>query len=480
MSRGGDQKSPAIDDDKLVTASVELNQLKCELKEALDRQAATGEILRVISSSPKSAQPVFDTIVRTGLTLFPDATISIALQINDEVQVAAIAGPDPADVEAWRARFPAPVKRNTMHGFVILDGRIVDVPDVAGAPGQFSEGAKNNFLASGYRAVTMMPISMDDAAVGVLAVLRKTTGQLTAEQFALLQTFTDQANIAIDNTRLVNDMRQTNEVLATVSDQLAKYIPPQLYQSIIAGEQRAAIEARRKKLTVFFSDIVGFTEITDQLEAEELTSLLNEYLSEMSQIAQAHDAYFDKFIGDAMMFYFGDPVSGGVREDATACVRMAIEMQRRLARLQAGWREQGLIDRPFQARIGINTGYCTVGNFGSNDRMDYTIIGGEVNLAARLEENADAGGILLSAETYSLVKDWLAVEEREAITVKGYAKPIRTFAVKGIYRDQAGQGRLIHRENEGFSLTLDPARLNPESKAEVVGALRSILSDLEK
>ena len=100
--------------------------------------------------------------------------------------------------------------------------------------------------------------------------------------------------------RLVNEMRQTNDVLANVSGQLAKYIPPQLYQSIIAGEQRAAIESRRKKLTVFFSDIVDFTEITDQLESEELTSLLNEYLSEMSRIAVAHDAYFDKFIGDVI------------------------------------------------------------------------------------------------------------------------------------------------------------------------------------
>jgi len=480
MSEDREQKPSMVGGSGLAGARKQLRQLKIELKEALDRQAATGEILRVISSSPKSAQPVFETIVRTGLTLFPNATISIALQVGDEVQVAAIAGPDPADVEAWRRRFPAPVKPDTMHGFVILEGAIVDVPDVAKPSDQFSEGAKNNFLASGYRAVTMMPISMDDAAVGVLAVLRMTTGHLTSEQFALLQTFTDQANIAIDNTRLVNDMRQTNEVLATVSDQLAKYIPPQLYQLIIAGEQRAAIEARRKKLTVFFSDIVGFTEITDQLEAEELTSLLNEYLSEMSKIAQVHDAYFDKFIGDAMMFYFGDPASKGISEDATACVRMAIEMQRRLARLQAGWREQGLIDRPFEARIGINTGYCTVGNFGSNDRMDYTIIGGEVNLAARLEENADAGGILLSAETYSLVKDWLAVEERDAITMKGYSKPVRTYAVKGIYEDEAGKGRLIHREEEGFSLTIDHARLNPQAKAGVVSALKSVLSELEK
>ena len=130
-------------------------------------------------------------------------------------------------------------------------------------------------------------------------------------------------------------------------------------------------------------------------------------------------------------------------------------MQQRLAELQAGWRGQGLIDRPFQARIGINTGYCTVGNFGSDNRMDYTIIGGEVNLAARLEQSADAGGILLAAETYSLVKDWVEVDERDPVVMKGYAKPIRTFAVRSVHEHGAARDNLIHEEEDGYSLTID-------------------------
>ncbi len=456
---------------------LETARLKRELSEALDRQAATADILQVISNSPSSVQPVFDTIVQAGLTLFPEATVSIALQAGDQVEVAAIAGPKPEGVEAWRRRFPAPLHPKTLHGYVILKGEVVDVPDVADVLDRFSAGAQN-FLASGYRAVTMMPISHGDTTVGVLAVLRLATGRLDSEQYGVLQTFTAQANIAIETTRLVNELRQTNDVLANVSEQLARYMPPQLYQSIIAGEQRAAIEAQRKKLTIFFSDIAGFTEITDQLEAEELTALLNEYLSEMAKIAQAYGAYFDKFIGDAMMFYFGDPESRGTRQDASDCVRMAIAMQRRLAELQAGWREQGLIDRPFEARIGINTGYCTVGNFGSEDRMDYTIIGSEVNLAARLEENADPGGILLAAETYSLVRDWVAVEERAAIEVKGFAKPVRTYAVTSIADEQASRDDLIHREDTGFSLTIDKSRLSDDARADLVRELKSVLSKL--
>jgi class 3 adenylate cyclase len=453
----------------------QLDALKGELREALDRQAATGEILRVISRSPISSQQVFEAIVQAGSTLFPEAAISIALQVGDQVQAVAVAEADPARAEAWRRRFPFPVTREYMHGFVILEGRVVDIPDVKNALDEFAAGAQN-FLASGYRAATMLPLMRGDTAVGVLSVVRLSPGPLSNEQLAMLQTFATQAVIAIENARLVNEMRQTNEALATVSDQLAKYISPQLYQSIISGEQRVAIESKRKKLSIFFSDIANFTEITDQLESEELTSLLNEYLTEMSRIAHEYGAYFDKFIGDAMMFYFGDPESKGVKEDASACVRMAIEMQRRLRQLQTRWREQGLIDRPFEARIGINTGYCTVGNFGSEDRMDYTIIGGEVNLAARLEAHADYGGILMAAETYSLVKDWLVAEEREAITMKGFSKPIRTFSVQGIYDELSEDESVFRHEDEGVTITINGDRAD---KAKTKAALEAALAHLK-
>jgi PAS domain S-box-containing protein len=287
-----------------------------------------------------------------------------------------------------------------------------------------------------------------------------------------------------DRKRAEAELMQTHQTLEMVSRQLSKYISPQLYRSIFSGEQTGAIESKRRKLTVFFSDIASFTEITDQLESEELTSLLNQYLTEMAKIAHAHGAFFDKFIGDSMMFYFGDPETLGVKEDASACVRMAIAMQRRLQTLEIEWREQGLIDRPFKSRMGINTGYCTVGNFGSEDRMDYTIIGGEVNLAARMEANADAGGILIARETYSLVKDWLQAEEREPVTMKGFSKPIQTFSVLGIHDeaddDGAGQDaerQFIHHDEEGLTIAIDSDRVE---KSDAILALKTALAQLEE
>ncbi|WP_299951883.1 adenylate/guanylate cyclase domain-containing protein [uncultured Ruegeria sp.] len=447
--------------------------LEIQLREALDRQAVTAKILEVVNSSIKDPQPVFNSIVEAGQALFPKSTVSIGLREDDKLILGAISGPEPAGVEAWRRRFPAPLHPETIHGHVILNGNTIDLPDVAAAQDQFRIGA-GNFLASGFRAVTMVPISQGGQTVGALAVLRHSIGKLKREQFDILKTFASQANIALDNLHLLNQMREANETLANVSKQLAKYMPPQLYGSIIAGNQQAAIESRRRKLTIFFSDIVDFSEITDQLEAEELTSLLNEYLTEMSKIALQHGAYFDKFIGDAMMLYFGEPESLGAKEDAAACVRMAIDMQRSLNDLQTGWQRQGLIDRPFHARIGINTGYCTIGNFGSEDRMDYTAIGREVNLAARLETECDPGGILLAAETYSLVKDWLPAEEREPIPVKGFQNPVRTYAATKIYDGEARDSRIIHVEDEGYSLTVDPARISDENMRR----LKAIVADL--
>jgi class 3 adenylate cyclase len=476
MTEGRNEYSKNSSDGSAAKSRTELDLVKRDLREALERQAATNGILHVISSSPSDTQPVFDAIVRNGSRLFPGAAISVALPVDGQVDAVAVADEDPARAKAWQSRFPFPLTREYMHGVAILEGQEFDIPDVAEAPNKDSAGAKN-FLASGFRAVTMMPMLREGKAIGVLGVVRINPGPLSDQQLAVLRAFAAQAVIAIENTRMVNEMRRTNAILENVSHQLAKYISPQLYQSIITGERDVTIESKRKKLTIFFSDIVDFTEITDQLESEELTALLNEYLTEMSLIADKYGATFDKFIGDAIMCYFGDPESKGVKEDAGACVRMALEMRTRLHQLQSGWQDRGLIDRSFEARMGINTGYCTVGNFGSQDRMDYTLIGHEVNLAARLEANADSGGILLAAETYSLVKDWLLAEEREAITLKGFSKPVGTYRVIGSLEDLATNENYFHHEDDGVKISIQGNRAN---KQKTKKALKRALAQLDK
>jgi class 3 adenylate cyclase len=187
-------------------------------------------------------------------------------------------------------------------------------------------------------------------------------------------------------------------------------------------------------------------------------------------------ATIDKYIGDAIMVFFGDPESKGVKEDALACVRMAVAMLRRMRVIQAEWQERGA-EQPFHLRVGIHTGFVTVGNFGSEDRMDYTIIGRPVNLTARLQSYAELDGILLGHETYSLVKGEVAAEEQAPIKVKGFAEPIRCYKVLGLYDDLAREGAVIREESDGFKVLLD---LQKRERADIVAALEGIIARLKK
>jgi len=183
-----------------------------ELSESLDQQTATAEILRVISSSPTDVQPVFESIVQSGLKLFSGAAISVALPDGETVRAAAVAESNPERAEAWRRRFPFPLTREYMHAVAILDRTIVDVPDVQNAPPEWLAGSRN-FLASGYRAITIMPMVRGDAAIGVLSVVRLTPGPLSDKQLAVLKTFADQAVIAIENVRLFTELQEKNRAV---------------------------------------------------------------------------------------------------------------------------------------------------------------------------------------------------------------------------------------------------------------------------
>ncbi|MGE0736966.1 MAG: PAS-domain containing protein, partial [Alphaproteobacteria bacterium] len=304
-------------------------------------------------------------------------------------------------------------------------------------------------------------------AGGVVTVMTDITEQKQAEAELLAEKRrTEEAN---------GRVTEKNRMLEALSSKLSKYLSPQLYQSIFSGEQNVEIASKRKKLTIFFSDIAAFTETTDNLESEDLTDVLNHYLTEMSAIALAHGATIDKFIGDAILLFFGDPESKGHKEDAKACVMMAIAMQRRMRELEQEWRNRGL-ERPFRIRMGISTGFCTVGNFGSQNRMDYTIIGNEVNLAARLESAAEPGSILLAHETNALVQDLVLTEEQPPITVKGFIKPISTYKIVGTYDELVETGKIVLQERKGLRVLVD---LSKQDKSEAIAILEEVLSQLK-
>jgi adenylate cyclase len=192
----------------------------------------------------------------------------------------------------------------------------------------------------------------------------------------------------------------------------------------------------------------------------------------MSMVALEYGATVDKYVGDMIMIFFGDPETRGVRDDALSCVKMAIAMQRRMRELAEVWRGSG-IERPLRCRIGIHTGYCTVGNFGSEDRMDYTIIGSPVNLASRLEHEAPIGGILISYETHAHVREQVYCEEHGQVRVKGFAHPIVTYKVIDLHENLEGKSRPLRADLPHLKFDLDPGGMPAEEQS----AARQLLQD---
>ena len=267
--------------------------------------------------------------------------------------------------------------------------------------------------------------------------------------------------------------------LEELSDKLSRYLSPQIYEAIFAGATDARVQTARKKLTVVFTDIKSFTATTEEMEPEDMTFLLNDYLTKMSEIALEHGGTIDKYVGDAIMVFFGDPETKGVKQDALAAVRMAIAMQRRMVDLRAKWADMGY-RLPFHIRCGINTGYCNVGNFGSEQRIDYTIIGGQVNLAARLESICEPDGVVISYETYSHVRDEFDAEPLDPIQVKGIKDPVQPFAVQGIFDENAADERYIRRDDiRGLRLWVDLMRMDDERRQASIKELEEAIDILK-
>jgi class 3 adenylate cyclase len=274
------------------------------------------------------------------------------------------------------------------------------------------------------------------------------------------------------------ELEAANEFLASISMKISRYLSPQIYKSIFSGQKDVVVHTERKRLTIFFSDIKDFTATTERLQPEALTEMLNEYLTEMSTIALKHGGTVDKFIGDAILVFFGDPETKGPVEDAKACLRMAMDMQRRLGELKSKWRGEGT-EEPFVVRMGINTGYCNVGNFGSNDRLDYTIIGAEANLAARLQSIAEGGKIVISYETYALVQDIVVASAMAPITMKGIRREVVPYEVEALIEGTDRKARILSEHLAGLDLHLDLGQLAPAERTRVREALKEAMAALD-
>jgi len=276
--------------------------------------------------------------------------------------------------------------------------------------------------------------------------------------------------IVLQRVRSQIELAEARAALERLGKKYSSYLSPELARGIRRGEIGTTVSSTRKKLTVFFSDIQGFTHQTEKLEPEDLNLLLNSYLEAMNDIIARHNGTLDKYIGDAILVFFGDPLTNGLAEDARACVSMALEMQERIVRLRGGWQRQGIPD-PLRVRMGITTGLCTVGNFGSPHKLDYTIMGRPVNLASRLQAHAQPGSVLISAETWQLVHDSFDCAAQPPIQVKGITEPVRTWVVSS--RQTTPRYNL---DIENARIDVRPAALAPADRAKA----KAVIDELAK
>jgi class 3 adenylate cyclase len=228
---------------------------------------------------------------------------------------------------------------------------------------------------------------------------------------------------------VIRRWQDREQKLARAHAIIARYVPSQVALQIHEGQYSALERHVRRKVTVLFADLQGFAAIADTVDPEDLSTLLNAYLAEMSAIGERHGGTIDKFVGDAIMVYFGAPVATNDRDHASRAVRTAIDMQRRLVTLREQWEQDGF-EFPVHVRIGINTGHATIGAFGSAGRMDYTAIGRHVNLASRIQAHCEPDQIFLTRATWLLVRDHVGCDPVGEIQVKGFQHPISTYRVE--------------------------------------------------
>ena len=364
----------------------------------------------------------------------------------------------------------------------VTNASMLDVLEQLGVPGTQIDEYRDDLATKGSVLIPKVEISLD----GEERVFSLLSAQTTDANFSYLNGVqgqfvdrTDEWQLRREREELLSQKIRDRELieeksrqLESLANRLAKYLSPQIYNSIFSETEDTSHTHKRKNLTIFFSDIVQFTDLSDTLEPERLAVVINSYLSEMTNIALEFGGTIDKFIGDAVLVFFGDPETKGEVEDAMRCVEMALKMQERVATLQGYWKKNG-VPNNLQVRMGIATGYCTVGNFGSDQRLEYTVLGSPVNLAARLQGLAAPDSILADQNTLSLIGDNVKSEPKGDFVPKGFARAVRYYEISQL-ADAARE-----RERQEFSHHGEHVEVNVLDGSDIRAAIEE-LAEIQK
>ena len=423
--------------------AIENARLLNELRQSLEQQTAASEVLDVISRSPGELQPVFRTILENASRLC-EANFGI-LNLYDNGNFPVVAMHNVPDAFAqWRRREPL-VQPGSMHVLARVEAtkRLLHVIDLKTEAAYIAK--EPPFLAlvdgGGARTLLIVPMLKNDQLLGTVSIYRQEVRAFTEKQIALLENFGAQAVIAIENTRLLKELRERTAEVEKLNEhleqrvteqvdeiermsRLRRFLPPQVADLIVASGSEKQLESHRREITALFCDLRGFTGFTESADAEDVMALLRDYHAAIGELVIKYSGTLERYAGDGVMVIFNDPVP--VENPALQAVLMALEVRDAIGALTEKWRRWG---HEIGFGVGIAHGFATLGTIGFEGRFDYAAVGTVSNVASRLCDEAKPGQILISPRVLTKVENAVTVELVGEFELKGIRRPLAAYNV---------------------------------------------------
>jgi class 3 adenylate cyclase/putative methionine-R-sulfoxide reductase with GAF domain len=416
--------------------AIENTRLLNELRQSLEQQTATSEVLSVISSSPGELEPVFQTMLQNATRICEAKFGFLWLAERDGFRAVAFHNVPPALAAGRRHDQIIHFGPETPMGRLVETRQLVHVADIRSEPAYVEGFRPLRELADigGGRTLLTVPMLKENEVVGAFAIYRQEVRPFTDKHIALIQNFAAQAVIAIENTRLLDDLNKLNQQLEQrVSDQvgeiermsrLRRFLPQQVADLIVASGTEKQLESHRREITALFCDLRGFTGFSESSDPEDVMALLRDYHAAIGEIIIKYSGTLERYAGDGVMVVFNDPVP--VENPALQAVLMALEMRDAIGALTETWHRWG---HDIGFGIGIAHGFATLGTIGFEGRFDYAAIGTVSNVASRLCDEAKPGQILISPRVLTKVENAVTVEPVGEFTLKGIRRPMMAYNV---------------------------------------------------